>query len=145
MNDLPAEILLLIGLTDQETYRGMLAIPKFVRVITIGYRLTAMEKFGFNFEKCWMRDEIEHIGGNIPYFSIGGRTQWKEKCIQKDGQLYIRFNDIACIFDRGGACRFRDTCSWTDGLRKIYNVITNGNKISDIYADGRFKEYNVKS
>ena len=39
MNSLPAEILLEIGRTDLETYKGMLAIPKFTRAVTIGYRL----------------------------------------------------------------------------------------------------------
>ena len=42
MDSLPAEILLEIGKTDLETYVGMLAIPRFARKVTVGYRLDMM-------------------------------------------------------------------------------------------------------
>ena len=42
MYAIPVEILLEIGKTDLETYKGMLAIPKFARGVTIGYRLDIM-------------------------------------------------------------------------------------------------------
>ena len=44
MNTLPVEI----GKIDVKTYRSMLAIPKFARTVTIGYRLDIMMKAGFN-------------------------------------------------------------------------------------------------
>lgn len=44
MNTLPQEILLIIGTDNIETYRGMLAIPKFARAITAGIRLNMMER-----------------------------------------------------------------------------------------------------
>ena len=39
MDTIPTEILLEIGKTDLETYVGMLAIPRFARAVTVGYRL----------------------------------------------------------------------------------------------------------
>ena len=42
MNALPAEILLEIGRVDKQTYRGMLAIPRFARAVSVGYRLDIM-------------------------------------------------------------------------------------------------------
>ena len=42
MNSLPAEILLEIGKTSLATYVSMLAIPKFARKVTVGYRLDIM-------------------------------------------------------------------------------------------------------
>ena len=50
MNGLPAEILLEIGETGLETYKGMLAIPKFARAVTIGYRLNVMLRYGYNYK-----------------------------------------------------------------------------------------------
>ena len=49
MLSIPAEILLEIGRTDLKTYRGMLAVPKFARAVTIGYRLDIMEANGYNY------------------------------------------------------------------------------------------------
>lgn len=47
MDYLPIEILLKIGTIDQSVYIAMLAIPKFARALTIGFRLDTMTQFGF--------------------------------------------------------------------------------------------------
>ena len=49
MLSLPAEILLEIGKIDKVTYRSMLAVPKFARAVTIGYRLDIMEANGYDY------------------------------------------------------------------------------------------------
>lgn len=49
MNAIPAEILLEIGKIDKPTYRGMLAIPKFARAVTVGYRLDTMAAANYNY------------------------------------------------------------------------------------------------
>ena len=49
MDSLPAEILLEIGEIDKQTYRGMLAIPKFARAVTCGYRLDVMVKCKYEY------------------------------------------------------------------------------------------------
>ena len=46
MDTLPVEILLVIGTDCIESYRGMLAIPRFARAITAGIRLDMMETSG---------------------------------------------------------------------------------------------------
>lgn len=46
MDTLPPEILLIIGTDNIETYRLMLAIPKFARAVTVGIRLDMMEASG---------------------------------------------------------------------------------------------------
>ena len=55
MLSLPAEILLEIGKTGLETYKGMLAVPKFARAITIGYRLDIMERCKYNYRNIITR------------------------------------------------------------------------------------------
>lgn len=135
MNSLPVEILLLIGLTDQKTYRSMLAVPRFARVITAGYRLNAMAKFGFNFEKCWKRDGQIYMGGNIPYRSVGTLAVWKNNCRAASGGLYIRIDDKH--FNTSGSCRFRGITIWPDGgrdmeARHIISIFPDGMVYTDI-------------
>ena len=50
MDLLPVEILLYIGLISEETYHGMLAVPRFARAVTCGYILEAMRSFGYGAE-----------------------------------------------------------------------------------------------
>lgn len=44
MNTLPVELLFVIGTDCIESYRGMLAIPRFARAVTVGTRLDMMER-----------------------------------------------------------------------------------------------------
>ena len=145
MNDIPVEILLLIGLNDQETYRGMLAIPKFARAVTIGYRLNAMEKFGFDFVGYWTRNGIYHMGGNIPYYSDGNRTSWEEKRITKNDCLYIRIGDGGYSSDRLVAIKFQDIIAWSDGTRRFLNAnhirIARLGGTGNIFANGMIQYY----
>mgnify|MGYP003419468995 FL=1 len=140
MNDIPVEILLLIGLNDQETYRGMLAIPKFTRAITIGYRLNAMEKFGFDFVGYWTRNGFKNMGGNIPYQSTGWRITWKGNWVDRYLRLHICIDNVGCVFESELAIEFRNTVSWSNGARQFRKTshlgITNDNIVVNIFRNG---------
>ena len=56
MDALPVEILLEIGRTGLATYVGMLAIPKFARAATIGYRLDMMAAANYDYKKLLFHD-----------------------------------------------------------------------------------------
>ena len=77
MDTIPIEIMLEIGKTDIATYRGMLAIPKFARAVTVGYRLDMMVVTGYKYEKhekiidfYMVRKQGSHILRLLIYRSI---------------------------------------------------------------------------
>ena len=62
MYTIPVEILLEIGRTDLETYKGMLAIPKFARAVSIGYRLDVMA------DDIWfVRDSLPNLKSRVNF------------------------------------------------------------------------------
>lgn len=110
MHALPYEILLKIGLDNEDTYRASLAIPKFARILSAGIRLIAMEKFGYyckmkssmGGDKCltWHMKYDQHIGGNIPTISTTTKRKYLHGVMQYIhgyGKCYY-YEDYARIY-----------------------------------------------
>lgn len=132
MDSIMTELVLWIGMMDIETYRGMIAIPKFARAVTCGYRLNAMEKFGFTVKyipyihtfavarnhfpiKFSRSNEFVlhgHGGINIGFYIAYGARNILNQCIdlvlhQDEGLKNVR--GIAISYHNGS----RSWCNWT--------------------------------
>ena len=121
MYSLPTEILLEIGKTDKSTYRGMLAIPKFARGVTVGYRLDAMVAAKYNYIPA-IRPVVRYFGRVTTYREKNGMSYALSSEVQ--GFIGIRFRDgkfADVSFNKSGyACTtVNKLIAYNDGYRSF--------------------------
>lgn len=117
MDTLPVEILLIIGTDNIETYRGMLAIPKFARVVTAGIRLDMMEasgcevKFKQNLLRLYTSNKSMMTSSSILHKSWELKYQYISVYISYGGYFLLSMQDRGDHFDDDISYRVSYYCS----------------------------------
>ena len=127
MDALPAEILLEIGKTSLATYVSMLAIPKFARAVTVGYRLDMMVVAGYEYN-------------NILNSLYCGHIAAMKRCA--GSQLFTRRIDVIMAWIKPliiyPSITFQDVyCG--------YNVLYNSSSTTTLYNGQRCSDDGVRS